>query len=314
MRRLLPRGAGGGFFEGAHSVSTSHFVETQFAFAVAIKKLPTPSTNPPWAWYSRNKWRNIRLLSVSPRFANENLVMGRAFEVRKLSMAKTAAAKTKVYSKYGKQIYVLAKNTNPDPEANTTLRGLIEKAKKDQVPAHVIEKALEKASGSGGEDYSVARYEGFGPGGCSVIVDCLSDNANRTITDVRNCFTKTGAKMGAPGSVAHMFDHLAVLSLKSTAEEEVLEALLAADVDVTDVEVEDGQLTVFAPATAFYEAKQALLQALPDTELEVEEITFLPQSRVELAADDVPMFEKFLALLNDCDDVQDVYHNATLPT
>ncbi len=239
--------------------------------------------------------------------------MGRAFEVRKISMAKTAAAKTKVYSKYGKQIYVLAKNTSPDPDANSTLRGLIEKAKKDQVPAHVIEKALEKASGAGGEDYSVARYEGFGPGGCSVIVDCLSDNANRTITDVRNCFTKTGAKMGAPGSVSHMFDHLAVLSLKSTAEEEVLEALLAADVDVTDVEVEDGQLTVFAPASAFNDARQVLLEAIPGAELEVEEITFLPQTRVEIAIDDVPMFEKFLALLNDCDDVQDVYHNAKLP-
>ena len=122
--------------------------------------------------------------------------MGRSFEVRKASMAKTAGQKTKVYSKYGKMLYVLAKNTGAEPATNPTLRSLIEKAKREQVPTHVIEKALEKASGNGGEDFVHARYEGFGPGGCSVIIDCLTDNNNRTITDVRNCFTKTGSKMG----------------------------------------------------------------------------------------------------------------------
>ena len=122
--------------------------------------------------------------------------MGRKFEVRKISMAKTAGAKTKVYSKYGKEIYVVAKNGGTDPQANLALRRLIEKAKKDQVPSHVIEKAIDKAEGGAGEDYVPARYEGFGPGGCMVIVDCLTDNNNRTITDVRNCFTKTGSKLG----------------------------------------------------------------------------------------------------------------------
>ncbi|WP_339943447.1 YebC/PmpR family DNA-binding transcriptional regulator [Novipirellula rosea] len=239
--------------------------------------------------------------------------MGRSFEVRKVSMAKTAAQKTKVYSKYGKQIYVMAKNGG-GPAANSSLRSLIEKAKKDQVPAHVIEKALDKASGVGGEDYVAARYEGFGPGGCSVIIDCLTDNNNRTITDVRNCFTKTSSKMGAPGSVAHAFEHLAILSFKGDSADEVLETLLMADVDVTDVECEEGQVTVFAPTTEFYKAKQAILDALPETEFDVEEITFVPHTRTELLPDDMPMFDKFMAMLNDCDDVQEIYHNATLPS
>ncbi len=239
--------------------------------------------------------------------------MGRSFEVRKLSMAKTAGQKSKLYSKYGKQLYMVAKNGGADPAANPSLRSLIEKAKREQVPSHVIEKAMEKANGSGGEDYFPARYEGFGPGSCSVIIDCLTDNNNRTITDVRNCFTKTHSKMGAPGSVSHLFDHVAILSFKGDNAEQVLEALLAADVDVSDVESEQGQVTVFAPASEFYKAKSALLEALPETELEVEEITFVPQAHTELSPDDLPMFEKFINMLNDCDDVQDVYHNAILP-
>lgn len=240
--------------------------------------------------------------------------MGRSFEVRKASMAKTAGQKTKIYSKYGKMLYVLAKNTGADPHSNPSLRSLIEKAKREQVPTHVIEKALEKANGAGGEDFVQARYEGYGPGGCSVIIDCLTDNNNRTITDVRNCFTKTFSKMGPPGSVAHLFDHFAIFSFKGDNSEFVLEALLSADVDVTDVESENGQVTVFAPASEFFKAKTVLQESVPGIVLEVDEITFVPQSQKEISTDDVPMFEKFISMLNDCDDVQDVYHNASLPS
>lgn len=228
-------------------------------------------------------------------------------------MAKTAAQKSKVYSKYGKQLYVVAKNGGAEPTANPALRSLIDKAKRDQVPAHVIEKAIEKARGAGGEDFVLARYEGFGPGGCSIIIDCLTDNNNRTISDVRNCFTKTGSKMGAQGSVSHLFDHLAVISFKGTSADPALEALLTAEVDVTDVECEEGQVTVFAPATEFYKARQALLEGISGIEIELEEITFIPQARTQITGDDVPVFEKFLNMLNDCEDVQDIYHNASLP-
>ena len=239
--------------------------------------------------------------------------MGRSFENRKHSMAKTAGQKSKLYAKYGKQLYVVAKNGVPDPESNPALRNLIERAKKEQVPAHVIEKAIEKASGAGGEDYSPARYEGFGPGGCLVIVDCLTDNNNRTISEVRNCFTKTNAKLGAAGSVAHSFDHMAVLSFPGEDEDSVLEAMLEADVDVDDIQSKDGKLTLFVPPAEFYKAKTAVQDTLPGTEFEVQEITFLPQSNAQISADDLPMFEKFMNMLNDCDDVQDIYHNAILP-
>ena len=117
--------------------------------------------------------------------------MGRAFQNRKESMAKTAAAKTKLYSKYGREVYVCAKRGGTDPAGNLALRSLIDRAKKEQVPAHVIDKALEKASGGAGEDFDVARYEGFGPNNTMVIVECLTDNPNRTFGDVRQCFTKT---------------------------------------------------------------------------------------------------------------------------
>ena len=209
--------------------------------------------------------------------------------------------------------YVCAKNGGADPEANPALRLLVEKAKKEQVPSHVIEKALDKASGAGGEDYVPARYEGYGPGGCSVIIDCLTDNNNRTITDVRNCFTKTGSKLGAPGSVVHSFDHLAVLSFQGEDEDAILEAMLNADVDVDDVENKDGQITLFVQVEDFYKAKQAFNESMPDVDLDVQEISFLPQTNVQIGADDLPTFEKFITMLNDCEDVQDVYHNALLP-
>lgn len=236
--------------------------------------------------------------------------MGRAYQNRKDSMAKTAAAKTKVYSKYGREIYVCAKAGGVDPDGNLTLRSMIDKAKKDQVPSHVIDKALEKAKGGGGEDYSPARYEGFGPGNCMVIVECLTDNPNRTFGDVRQCFTKTKAKIGTQGAVSHMFDHSAILSFTGDDEDAVLEALMDADVDITDVEAEAGKITVFAPHTESFKAKQAIIDALDDIEFDVDEIQFVPQVTNPIAGDDIEMFEKFLDMLNDLDDVQNVYHNA----
>ncbi|KAA0020346.1 YebC/PmpR family DNA-binding transcriptional regulator [Salinicola corii] len=239
--------------------------------------------------------------------------MGRAFQNRKESMAKTADAKTKVYSKYGREIYVCAKSGGTDPSGNLTLRGLIDKAKKDQVPSHVIDKAIDKAKGSGGEDFSSARYEGFGPGNCMVIVECLTDNPNRTFGDVRGCFTKTKSKIGTQGTVSHMFDHCAIFAFAGDDEEAVLEALMEADVDVTDIESEEGRITVFAPHTDYAKAKQALLDAFGELEFEADEIQFLPQTHTPVEGDDVAMFEKLIDMLNDLDDVQNVYHNAELP-
>jgi YebC/PmpR family DNA-binding regulatory protein len=239
--------------------------------------------------------------------------MGRAYQNRKESMAKTSDQKAKVYSKYGREIYVCAKAGGTDPEGNLALRSLIDRAKKDQVPSHVIEKGIEKAKGGGGEDYFPARYEGYGPGKCMAIVECLTDNANRTFGDVRVCFTKTNSKIGTQGSVSHMFDHLAIFVFAGDDEEVILDALMEADVDVTDIENEDGMISVFAPHDQYGKTRQAILSVVPDADFEVDEIQFLPQVMTQISGeDDTAMFEKFMDMLNELDDVQNVYHNAEL--
>jgi YebC/PmpR family DNA-binding regulatory protein len=235
--------------------------------------------------------------------------MGRAYQNRKDSMAKTSDAKARVYSKYAREIYVSAKSGGVDPAGKLALRSLIERAKKDQVPTHVIDKAIDKARGGGGEDFAIARYEGFGPGGCMVIVDCLTDNPNRTFGDVRQCFTKAKSKIGAQGSVAHMFDHSAILVFASDDEEAVLEALMMADVDVADIESEDGDVTVFAPHTEYFKARQAIIDAFDEVDFEVDEIQFIPQSTCPLGDEEQAALDKFLDMLDYLEDVQNVYHN-----
>lgn len=236
--------------------------------------------------------------------------MGRAYQNRKESMAKTSDMKAKVYSKYGREIYVCAKAGGPDPDGNLSLRSLIDRAKKDQVPTHVIDKAIDKAQGGGGEDFSPALYEGFGPAGSMVLVECLTDNPNRTFGDVRQCFTKTKSKIGTPGTVSHMFDHSAIFVFKGDDEEAALDALMEADVDVSDIENEDGMISVFAPNTEYFKAKQAL-EPLVD-EFEVDEIQYLAQNMAPLTGDDLEQFEQLLDLLNDNDDVQNVYHSVEM--
>ena len=236
--------------------------------------------------------------------------MGRAYQNRKESMAKTSDMKAKIYSKYSRELYVCAKSGGIEPSGNLALASLLERAKKDQVPAHVIQKALDKAAGGGGEDFSVARYEGFGPGNTMVIVECLTDNPNRTYGDVRTCFNKVKAKIGAQGAVSHMFDHSAIFVFNGDDEEAVLEALMEADVDVTDIEVEDGKVTVFAPNTEYANTRNALKEAFPAIDFEVDEVQFVPQMMTEISGEDVEQFDKFLDMLNFLDDVQNVYHNA----
>ena len=235
--------------------------------------------------------------------------MGRAYQNRKESMARTSDQKARVYSKHARVIYVTAKQGGVDPDGNLALRSAIDRAKKDQVPGHVIDKAIDKAKGGAGEDFAPARYEGFGPGGCMVIVDCLTDNPNRTIGDVRQCFTKTKCKIGTPGSVAHSFDHSAIFVFDGDDEDAVLEALLVADIDVEEIESDDGKITVFTPHTEFARARAALNDAFGELDFDVEEIQFVPRETSALTPEDEPLFEKFLDMLNDVEDVQKVYHN-----
>lgn len=143
-----------------------------------------------------------------------------------------------------------------------------------------------------------------------MIVDCLTDNNNRTYTDVRQCFVKNDAKIGAPGAVSHMFDHQALFAFEHDDDEAILDILMSADADVSDIELEDGMMTVLAPHTEFNKVRTALVDAIPDIDFEMDEITFLPQTHTLITGEDVETFDNFIAALNDCDDVQNIYHNA----
>lgn len=236
--------------------------------------------------------------------------MGRAHEVRAASMAKTAAAKSKVYAKHGKLIYIAAKNGVPDPEMNLSLKAAIEKAKRDNVPADNIKRAIEKAKGGSNESYDSVRYEGYGPNNSMFIIECLTDNVNRTYTNVRTIVTKTGCKLSAPGSVTYMFDYLSVFSFEGMTDEEVLELLLMEDCEVTDVVLEDGLVTVTAPSTEYNKVRTALLNANPEINFLEDEIKWVPQNYVQLTEEkDIEHYERLLAQLEDNDDVQEVYHN-----
>jgi YebC/PmpR family DNA-binding regulatory protein len=237
--------------------------------------------------------------------------MGRAYQNRKESMAKTSDNNARVYSKHSRSIYVCAKSGGTDPDGNLALRSLIDRAKRDQVPAHVIDKAIDKAKGGAGEDFAVARYEGYGPGKCMVIVDCLTDNPNRTFGDVRLAFTKTNCSIGTQGCVSHMFDHCSIFVFDGDDEDAVLEALMEADVDVSDVECEDGKITVFSPQTEYFATKKALVDAFGNIKFEVDEIQFVPQNTTPITnEEDLALFEKFNNMLNDLEDVQNIFHNA----
>ena len=237
--------------------------------------------------------------------------MGRAHEVRAASMAKTAAAKSKLNNKWSRIIYMAAKSGVPDPDLNQTLKKEIEKAKKEQASADVIKRAIEKAKGANQESYTELVLEGFGPGNSMVVVECLTDNHNRTQTAVKVALMKTGGKIAGSGAVTYMFDHLAVFSYENgQSEEEVLETLLMADCDVTDIENEDGIITIYAPNTEYAKIRDALQEAMPDVDLTVDTIAWMPKNYTKLESEkEIEQFNRMLEMLEDDDDVQEVYHN-----
>ncbi len=233
--------------------------------------------------------------------------MGRHFEVRKAAMAKSNAAKTKVYSKYGKEIYIAAKAGVPDPNMNVALKRIIDKAKAEQVPADVIKRAIDKASSGADESYTSVVYEGFGPGNSKFIIECLTNNVNRTASAVKTCFNKAKSKLGVPGCVSHEFNHSAVVALSDTDEETVLNALLEADVDVENIEEEEGEVVVYGPTTSLYEIKEACEKA--NLKIDSYEITWIPSEYCTVEGEEKELFDRLVSLLDEDDDVQDVYHN-----
>ncbi len=233
--------------------------------------------------------------------------MGRIFEVRKAAMAKTQAKKTKLYSRYGKEIYVIAKQGGTNLDSNLALKHLIERAKKEEVPSDIIQRNIKKAEGSDDVVYDFQRYEGFGPGGAALLVDTLTDNVNRTVSEVRHAFTKHGSKLGVNGSVEHMYDHLAKFLVKSSDEDILLETLLENDIEIQDiVSHPDGYLII---AQGF--DLDRIESILRDKHFDVLQSNagWYPQTDVTLEGETLDTFEKMLDMLNEIEDVQDVYHN-----
>lgn len=236
--------------------------------------------------------------------------MGRAHEVRAASMAKTAAAKSKLNNKWSRIIYMAAKAGVPDPDLNQNLKKEIEKAKKEQVTADVIKRAIEKAKGANMESYSELQLEGFGPGSSMVVVECLSDNSNRTQTAVKIALQKTGGKIAGSGSVTFMFDHLALFSIAGINDEELLETLLMADCEVNDIEVEEDIVSVSAPNTEYAKIRTAIREAYPDIDFLEDTIAWVPKNPVKLEEEkQIEQFKRLLDLLEEDDDVQEVFHN-----
>ncbi len=238
--------------------------------------------------------------------------MGRAHEVRAASMAKTAAMKSKLYSRYGKELYIAAKSGVPDPDMNLTLKRKIAEAKANQVPSDVIKRAIEKAKGNSNESYDSLRYEGIGPSGATIIIDCLTDNSNRTVAAMNSCFNKAHCKLGVKGSVSFNYDNLGVLSFNYEDEEKMLEELINNDVNVSDIEVEDGVMTVYTDPADLHKAQEVIEKMIPDIEFSVCAIKMLPHEYVKLEkAEDKEMWERLLRLLDDVEDVQEVFHNVS---
>ena len=237
--------------------------------------------------------------------------MGRKWNNIKEKKAAKDQSTSRVNAKFGREIYVAAKSGEPDREANRALKVVLERAKTYSVPKHIIEKAIEKAKGGGEENFDELRYEGFGPAGTMIIVDALTNNVNRTASEVRAAFGKNSGNMGVSGSVAYMFDATAVFGLEGKSADEVLEILLEADVDARDVFEEDDHVIVYAEPDQFF-ATQEALKAAGIADFTVAELTMLPQTEVALAGEDAEKFEKLIDALEDLEDVQSVYHNADL--
>ena len=218
----------------------------------------------------------------------------------------------KLFTKLIREITVAARTAGGDPDSNPRLRLAIDKAKGQSMPKDNIERAVKRGSGElDGVDYEVILYEGYGPGGVAVMVDCLTDNRNRTVADVRHAFSKFGGNLGADGSVSYLFNKVGLLSFPAgTNEDVVMEVSIEAgaeDVIVND----DGSIDVLTEPDDFEQVRSALIAA--DNPFELAEITMRASIAATLGEKEASSMMKLLEMLEDLDDVQQVYSNADIP-
>ena len=237
--------------------------------------------------------------------------MGRAYEVRKASIQKTGAVKAKLYSTFAKEIYLVAKN-NPEIDTNINLKRIIEKAKKQQVPSDIINRAIDKAKGNGNDNYEEVTYEGFGPGASTLIIKTLTDNVNRTVAFVRTAFNKVHKSVGVTNSVSYNYDYLGILTFKYNNEEEVFERLLDAGIEIVDLESEEDEITISLNPSDMSKTKDVLESFIPNIDYEIDEVGMYPKDKVELVGEDKELFLKLYNMLEDIEDVTNIYHNVEL--
>ena len=231
--------------------------------------------------------------------------MGRHFEVRAASMAATAKKKSAIYMRASKEIYMAAKRGVPDPNSNLALRAAIDKYRK-QCPKDVIDRAIKKAQGGDATNYIEGRYEAYGPAGTYLIINTLTDNSNRALVNVRTIVTKKGGHLG---DVSYNFEQVGVLDFAYSGSEESLEEILIlGDVDVREISLEDGVAEVIVDPASFAHAKEVLAEN-GINDYEFAEVTMKANDLVTLDGEDLQKFKDLLDLLDDCEDVQAVYHN-----
>ena len=222
------------------------------------------------------------------------------------------AKRGKLFTRLIREIMVAAKAGGSDQDSNPGLRAAVEKAKSQSVPKDAIERAIKRGAGElDGADYEEIRYEGYGPLGIAFIVDCLSDNRNRTVAEVRHAFSKSGGNLGQSGSVAYLFTSVGVLLYAPDQDEDsIMEAALEAGAD--DVVVaEDGSIEVLTSAEEYVAVKLAMTEA--GFEPEESELTMRAELNTELNVEDAEKVLRLVDLLENSDDVQEVYYNADIP-
>lgn len=237
--------------------------------------------------------------------------MGRKWNNIKEKKAQKDQNTSRIYAKFGREIYVAARKGEPDPESNQALKAVLDRAKTYSVPKHIIDKAIDKAKGGDEETFSELRYEGFGPNGSMIIVDALTNNVNRTASDVRAAFGKNGGNMGVSGAVSYMFDAVSVFVFEGFDNEETLMYLMENDIDVNDVTAENEYTVVYGELQAFHEIKEAL-DEMGVRDYEVAEQSMMAQNEVTLSDEDRETFDHLLDVLEDLEDVSNVYHNVNL--
>ena len=217
----------------------------------------------------------------------------------------------KLFTKLIREITVAAKMGGSDLEANPRLRLAVDKAKAQSMPKDNIERAVKRGAGeTDGDDYMEIRYEGYGPGGSAVMVDCLTDNRNRTVAEVRHAFTKFGGNLGADGSVNYLFNHVGQLMFPAGSNEDaVMEA--AIDAGAEDVVADDdGSIEVLTSPADFEKVRDAMIAEGLDAE--AAQVTMRASTSAELGVKEATSMMKLLDLLEDLDDVQEVYSNADI--